>query len=47
MLTSGAWRYSAVDISACSASTLSPARVMGPLVCHELGTGLFRFQAVC
>jgi hypothetical protein len=21
---------------------LSPARVMGPLVCHEHGTGLFR-----
>jgi hypothetical protein len=28
-------------------SSVSPARVMGPLVCHEHGTGLFRFQAVC
>ncbi len=25
---------------------VSPARVMGPLVCHEHGTGLSRFQAV-
>jgi hypothetical protein len=30
-----------------SAQGLSPARVMGPLVCHEHGTGSFRFQAVC
>jgi TIR domain len=26
---------------------LSPARVMGPPVCHEYGTGLFRSLAVC
>lgn len=25
-----------------TACILSPARVMGPLVCHEHGTGLFR-----
>jgi putative transposase len=29
------------------AAALSPARVMGPLVCHEHGTGLFRLQAAC
>jgi hypothetical protein len=26
---------------------VSPARVMGPLVCHEHGTGSFRLLAVC
>ena len=26
---------------------LSPAREMGPLVCHEYGTGSFRLLAVC
>jgi hypothetical protein len=26
----------------CEVCQLSPARVMGPLVCHEHGTGLFQ-----
>src|SRR5271168_4762833 len=34
----GVWRHR---------SALSPARVMGPLVCHEYGTGSFRLLAVC
>jgi hypothetical protein len=32
--------------SSMNREKLSPARVMGPLVCHEHGTGLFRYQAV-
>ena len=31
----------------CATTGLSPARVMGPLVCHEYGTGSFRLLAVC
>ncbi len=30
-----------------SRASVSPARVMGPLVCHEYGTGSFRLLAVC
>jgi hypothetical protein len=39
-------RFPATTRGLRALSQVSPARVMGPLVCHEHGTGLFRLQAV-
>ena len=38
---------SAAALGLAGLGFVSPARVMGPLVCHEYGTGSFRLLAVC